>query len=101
MQGVERVRPPALPSPAHCMKFMPLIWSGLWRKPGRSILIFLQVAVAFGRLHGMQLRLAQPKSGLSSFTHLGTPSTSHSFSSLAQAKTCSPPSSSSSMVRLH
>ena len=30
------------------MKFLPLIWSGLWRKPGRTILILLQVAVAFG-----------------------------------------------------
>jgi hypothetical protein len=32
------------------MRFLPLIWSGLWRKPGRTILIFLQVAVAFALL---------------------------------------------------
>ena len=36
------------------MKFLPLIWSGIWRKPGRTTLIFLQVCVAFalfGVLH--------------------------------------------------
>lgn len=39
------------------MKFLPLIWSGIWRKPGRSVLIFLQVSVAFalfGVLQGMK-----------------------------------------------
>jgi putative ABC transport system permease protein len=39
------------------MKFLPLIWSGIWRKPARSILIFLQVGVAFalfGVLQGMK-----------------------------------------------
>jgi len=39
------------------MKYLPLIWSGIWRKPGRTILIFLQVAVAFalfGALQGLK-----------------------------------------------
>jgi len=39
------------------MKFVPLIWSGIWRKPGRTILIVLQVSVAFalfGVLQGMK-----------------------------------------------
>jgi putative ABC transport system permease protein len=39
------------------MKFWPLIWSGVARKPGRSVLIFLQVCVAFalfGVLQGLQ-----------------------------------------------
>jgi putative ABC transport system permease protein len=39
------------------VKFLPLIWSGLWRKPGRTILIFLQVSVAFalfGVLQGLK-----------------------------------------------
>ena len=39
------------------MRFLPLIWSGIWRKPGRSVLIFLQVSVAFalfGVLQGMK-----------------------------------------------
>jgi putative ABC transport system permease protein len=39
------------------VRFLPLIWSGIWRKPGRSILIFLQVSVAFalfGVLQGMK-----------------------------------------------
>jgi putative ABC transport system permease protein len=39
------------------MKFLPLIWSGIWRKPGRTILIFLQVMVAFalfGVMAGMK-----------------------------------------------
>src|SRR5688572_22328037 len=39
------------------MKFLPLIWSGIWRKPGRTVLIFLQVCIAFalfGVLQGMK-----------------------------------------------
>jgi putative ABC transport system permease protein len=30
------------------MKFLPLLWSGIWRKPGRTALVLLQVAIAFG-----------------------------------------------------
>jgi putative ABC transport system permease protein len=39
------------------MKFLPLIWSGVWRKPARTVLIILQVGVAFvlfGVLQGMK-----------------------------------------------
>jgi putative ABC transport system permease protein len=39
------------------VKFLPLFWSGIWRKPGRTALIFLQVGVAFalfGMLQGMK-----------------------------------------------
>jgi putative ABC transport system permease protein len=39
------------------VKYLPLIWSGIWRKPGRTILVLLQVAVAFalfGVLQGMK-----------------------------------------------
>ncbi len=39
------------------MKYLPLIWSGIWRKPGRTALVVLQVAVAFalfGVLQGMK-----------------------------------------------
>ena len=39
------------------MKYLPLIWMGLWRRRGRTILIFLQVAVAFtlfGVLQGLK-----------------------------------------------
>lgn len=39
------------------MKFLPLIWSGIWRKPGRTILTLMQVAVAFalfGVLQGLK-----------------------------------------------
>jgi putative ABC transport system permease protein len=39
------------------MKYLPLIWYGLWRKPGRTVLIFLQVCVAFalfGVLQGLK-----------------------------------------------
>ena len=39
------------------MRFLPLIWFGIWRKPGRTILIFLQVSVAFalfGVLQGLK-----------------------------------------------
>jgi len=41
----------------HPVKYLPLIWSGIWRKPGRTVLIFLQVSVAFalfGVLQGMK-----------------------------------------------
>lgn len=39
------------------MKFLPLIWSGIWRKPGRAILTLMQVTVAFalfGVLQGLK-----------------------------------------------
>jgi putative ABC transport system permease protein len=39
------------------VKYLPLIWSGIWRKPGRTSLVLLQVAVAFalfGVLQGMK-----------------------------------------------
>lgn len=38
------------------MKYLPLIWAGLWRKPARTILTLLSVSVAFllfGTLHGV------------------------------------------------
>jgi putative ABC transport system permease protein len=40
------------------MKYLPLVWSGIWRKPVRTALIFLQVCVAFtlfGILQGMRI----------------------------------------------
>ncbi len=43
------------------MKYLPLIWSGIWRKPGRTVLIFLQVSVAFalfGVLQGLKTGVA-------------------------------------------
>jgi hypothetical protein len=39
------------------VKYLPLIWSGIWRNPGRTLLIFLQISVAFalfGVLEGMK-----------------------------------------------
>lgn len=44
------------------MKFLPLIWSGIWRKPGRTILTILQVVVAFalfGVLQGMKTGVSE------------------------------------------
>ena len=44
------------------MKYLPLIWSGIWRKPGRTTLVSLQVAVAFalfGVLQGMKTGVDQ------------------------------------------
>ncbi|HXA92854.1 MAG TPA: hypothetical protein VNU73_06370, partial [Steroidobacteraceae bacterium] len=44
------------------MKYLPLIWSGIWRKPGRTILILLQVSLAFalfGVLQGMKTGVDQ------------------------------------------
>jgi putative ABC transport system permease protein len=40
------------------VKYVPLIWSGIWRKPGRTVLILLQVCMAFalfGVLQGMKM----------------------------------------------
>lgn len=39
------------------MRFLPLFWSGIWRKPGRTVLIFCQVSIAFalfGMLQGLK-----------------------------------------------
>lgn len=39
------------------MKYLPLVWSGIWRKPVRTALIFLQICVGFalfGVLQGMK-----------------------------------------------
>jgi putative ABC transport system permease protein len=36
------------------MKYIPLIWSGIWRKPARTALVLLQVAVAFALFGVMQ-----------------------------------------------
>jgi putative ABC transport system permease protein len=44
------------------VKFLPLIWAGLWRKRGRTILIFLQIGVGFalfGVLQGMKTGVDQ------------------------------------------
>jgi len=38
------------------MKYLPLIWAGLWRKPTRALLTFLSIAIAFllfGLLNGI------------------------------------------------
>lgn len=39
------------------MKYLPLVWAGIWRKRGRTVLVFLQVVVAFslfGVLQGLK-----------------------------------------------
>jgi putative ABC transport system permease protein len=44
------------------VKYLPLIWSGIWRKRGRSTLILLQVLIAFllfGLLQGMKSGIDQ------------------------------------------
>jgi len=44
------------------MKYLPLVWSGIWRNPGRTVLIFLQVGVAFalfGVLQGLKTGVEQ------------------------------------------
>jgi putative ABC transport system permease protein len=48
---------PSRDASGQAVKYLPLIWAGIWRKPGRTILIFLQVAVAFtlfGVLQGLK-----------------------------------------------
>jgi putative ABC transport system permease protein len=44
------------------VKYFPLIWAGIWRKPGRTTLVLLQVALAFalfGVLQGMKTGVDQ------------------------------------------
>ncbi|MEJ0040144.1 MAG: hypothetical protein WDO68_29610 [Gammaproteobacteria bacterium] len=44
------------------MKFLPLIWCGLWFKPARTLLTFLSIAVAFllfGLLQGVDSAFGQ------------------------------------------
>lgn len=44
------------------MKFLPLVWGGIWRKPGRSFLILAQVIIAFtlfGVLQGLNGAIKQ------------------------------------------
>jgi putative ABC transport system permease protein len=44
------------------VKYLPLIWAGIWRKPGRTALVLLQVAIAFalfGVLQGMKTGVDQ------------------------------------------
>jgi putative ABC transport system permease protein len=50
------------------MKYLPLVWAGLWRKPVRSILTLLSVIAAFvlfGVLHGVTAGIDQLISGMS------------------------------------
>ena len=44
------------------VKFLPLVWAGIWRKRSRSILIFAQVVIAFtlfGTLQGLNSAIKQ------------------------------------------
>ncbi|HZF30624.1 MAG TPA: FtsX-like permease family protein [Gammaproteobacteria bacterium] len=50
------------------MRYLPLIWAGLWRKPVRSVLTFLCVLVSFllfGALHGVSAALGDIVSSMS------------------------------------
>ena len=50
------------------MKYLPLVWAGLWRKPVRSILTLLSIIVAFvlfGALHGVTAAIDSLISGMS------------------------------------
>ena len=53
------------------MKYLPLIWSGIWRKRGRTIFILLQVSIAFalfgvlqGMKTGVELAIAKTRADL-------------------------------------
>lgn len=59
------------------MKYIPLIWAGLWRKRVRTILTILSVVVAFslyGVMHGVTTGLDDAIEGLTSETRLMTTS---------------------------
>ena len=50
------------------MKYFPLVWAGLWRKPVRSILTLLSIIVAFvlfGALHGVTAAIDSLINGMS------------------------------------
>ena len=50
------------------MKYLPLVWAGLWRKPVRSILTLLSIIVAFvlfGALHGVTAAIDSLITGMS------------------------------------
>lgn len=59
------------------MKYFPLIWFGIWRKPVRTTLILLQVAVAialFGVLQGMKIGVDKVVANLPADLLIVTPS---------------------------
>jgi putative ABC transport system permease protein len=48
------------------LKFLPLVWAGIWRKRSRSILILAQVVIAFalfGVLQGLNSAIKQAVAG--------------------------------------
>ena len=50
------------------MKYLPLLWAGLWRKPIRTVLTVLSIAVAFllfGVLHGVMTGFTEVQSKMS------------------------------------
>jgi putative ABC transport system permease protein len=50
------------------LKYLPLLWAGLWRKPVRTVLTVLSIAVAFllfGVLHGVMAGFTEVESKLS------------------------------------
>jgi putative ABC transport system permease protein len=50
------------------MKYLPLPWAGLWRKPIRTVLTVLSIAVAFllfGVLRGVMTGFTEVKSKMS------------------------------------
>jgi hypothetical protein len=53
---LESLRSPAIDEIDN-VKYLPLIWSDIWRKPGRTTLMLLQVAVAFALFGGLQGRV--------------------------------------------
>jgi hypothetical protein len=49
------------------MKFLPLLWSGIWRKPARAVLAMVQIMVAFalfGLLQGFSTGVKQALAGI-------------------------------------
>jgi len=49
------------------MKFLPLLWSGIWRKPARALLAMVQIMVAFalfGLLQGFSTGVTQALAGI-------------------------------------
>lgn len=49
------------------MKFLPLLWSGIWRKPGRTVLAMVQIIVAFalfGLLQGFTTGVRHQLAGI-------------------------------------
>ena len=56
------------------MRFLPLVWSGIWRKPGRAVLALVQILLAFALFGLLQGWHSGVTSAIAHSTTAATPS---------------------------